>query len=180
MVGVADPPLLVVVSGLLATGKSTIAEAVAAELRAPVFSVDPLEATLWRAGIGPEQRSGYAAYDLLETLADAQLGRRQSAVLDAVSAHESIREAWRRVAARHGAPVRTLVCACRDPVLHRRRLEARRRDIAGWPEPTWEEVEEVRARFEPWADEHLVLDAVDPAEDNVRAALDYVRLGPRR
>ena len=54
------PPLLVVVSGLPATGRSTIAEAVAAELRAPVFSVDPLEATLWRAGIGPAQRSGYA------------------------------------------------------------------------------------------------------------------------
>ena len=56
-------------TGLPATGKSAIADAVGRALPAPVFSVDPLEATLHRAGITRAQRSGYAAYDLAAMLA---------------------------------------------------------------------------------------------------------------
>lgn len=70
--------VLVATTGLPCTGKSALAEAVARAISAPVFSVDPLEATLNRAGITREHRSGYAAYDLVATLAESQL------VLDAV------------------------------------------------------------------------------------------------
>lgn len=49
--------MLVVMTGLPGTGKSAVAEAVAKALCAPVFSVDPLEAVLLRAGIDREQRS---------------------------------------------------------------------------------------------------------------------------
>ena len=34
---------------------------------------DVVEATLWRSGIGREQRSGWAGYELLGSLAEAQL-----------------------------------------------------------------------------------------------------------
>jgi predicted kinase len=65
--------MLVVMTGLPGTGKSAVAEAVAKALRAPVFSVDPLEAVLLRAGIDREQRSDTAAYDLAAALATSQL-----------------------------------------------------------------------------------------------------------
>ncbi len=72
---------LVIVTGLPGTGKSTFAEYAGRLLLCPVFSKDWLEASLWRSGIGREANSGWAAYDLLTTLAENQLRLKQSAIL---------------------------------------------------------------------------------------------------
>ena len=48
------------------------------------------------------------------------------------------------------------------------------RGIPGWYEVEWPDVQEAKGRWEPWADERLVLDAVDDAAANLRLALDYV------
>lgn len=53
--------LLVVVSGLPGTGKSTIADAVGRALSMPVFSVDPIEAAIWRSGVPASHETGVAA-----------------------------------------------------------------------------------------------------------------------
>src|SRR6266436_3844365 len=66
-------PQLVVVTGPPGTGKSTFAEYAAQLLGCPVFSKDWLEASLWRSGIGRDTNSGWAAYELLTTLAENQL-----------------------------------------------------------------------------------------------------------
>ena len=76
MNAVTHTRILVALTGLPATGKSAIADAIGRALPAPVFSVDPLEAVLNRAGITREHRSGHAAYDLAAMLAEAQLPRR--------------------------------------------------------------------------------------------------------
>ena len=167
--------LLVVFSGVPGTGKSTLATHAARVLGCPWFAKDEIEAALRRVGIGPEQRSGWAAYELLGTLAEAQLRLGQSAVLDSVATFERIRTSWRELAARHGAAFRVVECVCSDEALHRSRLEGRRRGIPGWYEVDWTEVERVRAGYEPWWDERLVLDAVRPAEENVRALEEYLR-----
>ena len=66
-------PQLVVVASPPGTGKSTFAEYAGRLLLCPVFSKDRLEASLRRSGIGREANSGWAAYDLLTTLAENQL-----------------------------------------------------------------------------------------------------------
>jgi predicted kinase len=169
--GSAPRPQLVVFAGLPGTGKSTLAEHAARRLACPLFTKDYLEATLRRNGIGPEQNSGWAAYDLLTTLAEQQLRLGQSAVLDSTATFARVRAAWRDVAARYGASLRVVECVCSDEQLHRARLAGRQRGIPGWYELSWAEVERVRGNYEPWTDERLVLDAVDPVEQNV-AALD--------
>jgi len=65
------------------------------------------------------------------------------------------------------------VC-CSSPNVHRTRLEARRRGIAGFPEPSWADVEACRARFEPWQDERLTLDSMAEPAANIELALGYV------
>lgn len=169
-------PRLVVMTGLPGTGKSVIAEAVARALRAPVFSVDPLEATLLRLGITREQRSDVAAYALALTLADAQLARGQSAVIDAVNGVPTVRDEWEAAARRHGAAIVWIKTVCSDEAVHRARVEGRERAIEGFVhEPTWEDVERVRATwYEPFAGEALVLDAVEPLDDNISRALARV------
>jgi predicted kinase len=167
--------VLVVFSGLPGTGKSTLAEHSARLLGCPYFAKDEIEAALRRAGVKAEQGSGWAAYELLGTLAEAQLRRGQSAVLDSVATFERFRVGWREIADRHGAVLRVVECVCSDEALHRRRLEGRQRGIPGWHELDWAEVERVRAGYEPWEQERLVLDAVRPLADNLKALEKYLR-----
>ena len=45
---------LIVVAGLPGSGKSTVAEALSGALSLPVFSIDPIEAAMWRGGLARE------------------------------------------------------------------------------------------------------------------------------
>jgi chloramphenicol 3-O-phosphotransferase len=55
---------LVIVSGVPGAGKSTLADALGRELAAPVLSVAPVEAAIWRSGIKPCFETGLAAYEV--------------------------------------------------------------------------------------------------------------------
>jgi len=175
MTAVTHTRILVALTGLPATGKSAIADAVGRALPAPVFSVDPLEAVLNRAGITREHQSGHAAYDLAAMLAEAQLRAGQSAVVDAVNGFGFVRAWWSDIAARHDAPLLTIATICSDRAQHRRQLEHRTRAIDGFLyDLTWAEVEASMREYEPATDADLVLDAVDPLDVNIQRALDCV------
>jgi predicted kinase len=172
--------VLVVLTGLPGTGKSAVADALGAALPAPVFARDRIEAALWAGGLSADLGSGRAAYDIMTALADEQLAVGQPAVLDSVVPTETLRDAWRRVATRHAVPMRVIECVCSDATVHRSRLERRRRDIPGWYELSWNDVEEVASRYEPWraprdGEERLLLDAVAPLAANIAAALAFTR-----
>jgi predicted kinase len=49
---------LVVLSGLPGSGKNTLAEGLSRILSLPVFSVDPIEAAMWRGGLGSNRHRG--------------------------------------------------------------------------------------------------------------------------
>jgi predicted kinase len=166
--------VLVVVGGLPGTGKSTVAAGIGAHLGGPVFAKDVIEASLRRSGVGAEQGSWQVAEDLLTTLAGSQLDHGQSAVLDTVAGRVVSREAWRATAEEHDAPFVVVECVCSDLARHRSRIEGRTRDIPGWYELTWDDVQRSRQRYEPWTEDRLVLDAVDPASQNLDAALTYI------
>lgn len=170
---------LIVFAGLPGTGKSSLAQAVGRQLGVPVFAKDWLEATLQRCGLGPvtdEGRNlGYAAYELLSTLALRQLHLGQSAILDSVASVEPVRAEWRALAGQYGAVWRVVECVCSDEAVHRARLATRQRHIPGWHELTWAEVERVRGYYAPWGEERLVVDAVNPLSVNVQTVLTYLR-----
>ncbi len=152
-----------------------MAEHVGQWLQATVVVKDVVEAALWRRGVGREQGSFWASHELLTTLAAAELQRRRDVVLDTVATTEDVRADWRRLAVERGARFVVVVCVCSDEVEHRRRIDGRTRGIAGWPELSWEHVEGVKGRFEPWTDEHVVIDALDPVAANVERVLRHVR-----
>jgi predicted kinase len=169
------PPRLILVAGLPGTGKSTLAEGLGRALACPVFAKDWLEAALWRSGVGREQGSGWAGYELLTTLAERQLRLGQSAILDCVAGREPLRRQWRGLAERYGARFQPVECVCADLSLHQIRLAGRQRGIPGWYELAWADVEQVRAGYEPWETDRLVLEMAHAAEHNLAAALAYVK-----
>ena len=163
--------MIVIFSGLPGTGKSTLAEHAARRLRAPHFGIDVIEAALWRSGVRAQQGSHAAAYELLGALAERQLRLGQSACLDAVAGWAATRNAWQALADRFGAPIRFVECICSDRQIHRQRIEGRQRNIPGWYELTWADVERSMASFEPWSGERLILDAMQSLDRNL-AELD--------
>jgi predicted kinase len=168
------PQKLIVLSGLPGSGKSTIAEGLSRALSLPVFSVDPIEAAMWRGGL-PKPSTGIAAYDVAVTLADEHLRLGHSVIIDAVNPVEAPRAAWRDLAAKYRTDLKIIECACADEAVHRRRIEARVRNIDGMPEVTWARVLQRRDEYQPWTDERLILDtSIGAPEKLIAAALNYL------
>ena len=166
---------LIVVSGLPGSGKSTVADGLSRSLSIPVFSVDPIEAAMWRNGIA-RSHTGIAAYEIAAALADEHLRLGHSVIIDAVNPIEAPRAGWRSLAAKYRANLKIIECVCANEAVHRQRTEARRRNIDGMPEVPWSRVLERRAEYEPWTDQRLTLDTSDrtPAE-LLGEAMAYLR-----
>ena len=170
---------LIIFTGLPGAGKSTIAEAVARQLGIPVYAKDWLEATLKRCELQPKDESspnlGYAGYELLTVLAERQLKLGQSVILDSVASIERIRQQWQDLAAAYNADWSVIECICSDETEHRNRLSKRQRNIPGWHELEWAEVERVRSYYAPWNEERLIIDSMDSIEANCVNVIQYIR-----
>jgi aminoglycoside phosphotransferase family enzyme/predicted kinase len=128
-------PCLLVMTGLIASGKSTVAQEIAAALDLELFSSDRLRKEL--AGIPPEtsQRAAYGAdlysaamtqqtYDALAMRARQALGRGCSVILDASFAKRKARQRMAALAQELQARYCVLECWASEATL-RERLRAR-------------------------------------------------------
>jgi predicted kinase len=172
--------MLIAMAGLPGSGKSTVAEQLARQWGIAVVSVDPLESAILRAGIANDQPTGLAAYLVAETIADSVLRAGQSIIVDAVNAVGPARDQWVMLADRLGVEVRFIETICSDTELHRRRLEARRRDLPHLAEPTWNAVEQSLDEYDPWSGfadsrRRLTLDTVSPLPELVDLASTFLR-----
>lgn len=65
-------------------------------------------------------------------------------------------------------------CLCSDVAIHRERIEGRQRNIPGWYELRWEQVERARTLYPPLSGPKLVLDAVASSVVNRDLAREYL------
>ena len=161
-----------VVSGWTGAGKSTMADLIAQELGATVASFDWLMSGLravpevWSTVELPVERQRRVGWNLLSRVAEQQLRRASSCVLDLVAREEPRRE-WEALAERYDARFGVVECVCPDLEVHRSRVEGRLRGIPGWYELEWDQVARGRAHYQPLAEPKLVLDAALPVLDNL-------------
>jgi predicted kinase len=171
--------LLIVMAGLPGTGKSTIAQELRERLGHPLVSVDQIESAVLSAGIDSDQPTGLAAYLVAETLAGSILESGRSVIVDAVNAVSPAREQWVGLAARYGNALTFIEVVCSDPVVHRERLEARKRELPHVSEPSWHAVEQSLDEYDEWvgpsaAADRITLDSVEPLTAIVDKALVFI------
>lgn len=157
-----------------------MAEAVAADLGATVASFDWLMSGLrafpeiWAAVEYPVERQRAVGWSLLGRIAEQQMRRDASVVLDLV-VRAMPREDWAQLAASYEAAFHVVECICSDPAVLRERVDGRTRSIPDWYELSWEDVERSRANYVPLAEPKLVIDAVAPFEENLLLVREYLR-----
>ncbi len=146
--------MLIVLGGLPATGKTTIARELSRRVRATHLRIDTIEQAL-RASGSLRDDVGPAGYLVAYALAEDMLRLGQVVIADAVNALEITREGWRAVAARAGVPIVEIEIVRSDAADHRRYVEGRRPDV-GAPAVSWADVS---ARpYDPWTAPHVVID----------------------
>ena len=166
--------MLIVLSGLPATGKTALAAAVARELTAVLLSVDPVDSALASARVEETGPPGLAAYAVIGAMAEQNLALGTTVVVDAVNAVGEAKTFWIELARRRGVRLLAIETILSDQALHLARLSGRERDLA-IPEPTWEAVVLRRAEWVAWPFAPLVVDSGEPLEVNVGRVLQAAR-----
>lgn len=165
--------MLIVFGGLPGTGKTTLSAALARRLRASYLRVDAIEAALLATGLIADQASiGSEGYLVANRVAQNCLLVGLTVVVDAVNPVEAARAGWRELAEAAEVPLLLVEVICSDPAIHRRRVEARASDLAGWAVPGWAAV--AGRDYEPWRGTRLVIDNLgDPQTqvDRIMSAL---------
>lgn len=159
--------MLIALTGLPGTGKTTIARLLAERLGAVHLRIDTIERAL--VASGSVNDVGAAGYVVAYGVAADNLNRGLSVVADCVHPVAASRQQWAAVATGAGHRCLLVHVVCSDAVEHRRRVATRSNDIAGHVPPSWDAVRSMR--FEPVPAEALL---VDTAQLDPRRAADVV------
>jgi predicted kinase len=166
--------MLIVLSGLPATGKTVLAAAVARELGAVLLSVDPVDSALAAEGVRETGAAGRASYAVVGAMAEQNLAIGTTVVIDAVNAVGEAKTFWIELARRRGARLLAVETILSDRGLHRERLAGRVRAQA-IAEPTWEAVVLRGDEWVAWPFAPLIVDSVEPFDLNVARVLEAAR-----
>ncbi len=175
------PPAVIAVGGMIASGKTTIADAIALELSAPVISTDRVRKHL--LGLRPTEsatsRAWSGAYDpkfteevYAQVLSDADtvLESKRPVIIDGSFRTRATRAAVKDLAIHHGAPFFMVQCTPSIDVC-RARLKRREQEAAGASDARVGLLDEFVRRYEAIdelaAEEHYIVDTQRPIEQTI-------------
>jgi predicted kinase len=153
---------LIVLAGLPASGKSTIALELARRTGAMWLRVDSMDQAIWASGTAPEDLRDWT-YRAAQAVAADNLALGLDVIADCVNGWREAREGWDACRRKAGVEVVWLEIICSDPAEHRRRVETRVVDVVGLKLPDWEAV--VTRNYHGWDEDHVTIDTAHRSID---------------
>jgi predicted kinase len=160
--------MLILVCGLPATGKSTLARNLSKRLKGILLRTDII-----RKEVFPEPR--YTAeekllvYNILTLIAWYLLLAKQTVIIDGTFYKKDLRDQIYKLANRSGRPFYVIQCVCSDRVIQERM--SRRTGKRALPtDADYSVYLKIKNEFEPIERDHIVVDTTRP----IRGAVDFV------
>ncbi|GAB4496748.1 MAG: hypothetical protein OHK0019_29060 [Saprospiraceae bacterium] len=165
--------MLILISGLPGSGKTTLAKAYAAATGAAHFNSDLLRRDLGLMGqYRPEDKK--KVYDTLLERARTALRAGREVVVDSTFYKEAVREPFRQLAAECAAPLLWVEVKAQERTI-RQRLQSPRPDS----EADFAVFEKIKNEYEPIAEPHLVLWSDEKTLEEMLAIMREYVMTPR-
>ena len=164
-------PVLFILSGLPASGKSTLSMLLAKEYCAVYLRIDTIEQGLRDLCKFDVRGEGYR---LAYRMANDNLKLGHNVVADSCNPINLTRREWEDVAMRNGCRFVNIEFVCSDREEHKKRIETRKSEIKGLRLPTWQEVES--REYHPWESERIIIDTANKSiEDSFKELNDKIK-----
>lgn len=146
-------PILFILSGLPASGKSTLAKLIAKEYNAFYLRIDTIEQALRDLCNFDVQGEGYR---LAYRIAKDNLNMGHHVVADSCNPINLTRKEWNDVALKNGCQYINIEVTCSDSVEHKKRCETRRKEVDGLRLPTWDDI--LNRKYDVWESDRIIID----------------------
>ena len=146
-------PILFILSGLPASGKSTLSKLIVKEYGAVYLRIDTIEQGLRDLCDFEVQGEGYR---LSYRIAGDNLKLGQNVVSDSCNPVNLTRKEWEKVTKENDSIFINIEVLCSDKEEHRKRLETRNSEVKGLKLPVWEDIE--NREYHSWESERITID----------------------
>jgi len=168
--------ILIIFSGLPASGKTTLASKLATHLGATYIRIDSITLGLKEETKQPDLPD--KCYRVARSLALENLRIGNFVISDSVNPSVEIREDWNNVAKSVGAKFIHIEVVCSNKEEHQIRLNTRTTTLAGLTDPTWQEIQE--REYHDWDQDRILLEtsrkAVEPTFEELLLELKKMQV----
>jgi predicted kinase len=155
-----DKPILFILSGLPASGKSTLSKFIVKKYGAIYLRVDTIEQGLRDLCKFDVQGEGY---ELSYRIANDNLRLGVNVCADACNPIPLTRKAWEGIAQSNACLFVNIEVICSDKHEHKRRAETRKSEIENLNLPNWIEIE--NREYHQWESERIIIDTANKTVD---------------